>query len=216
MGDWVTLDAADGHRLSAFVERPASTVRGGLVVIQSAYGVNDYLKRVCRSYADEGYVSIAPALYDRQQREAVFEHTPEGSAAAQVLRAGLGWDKVMADVEAARRHVASAGKVGIIGFCVGGSVAWIAAQRLTFAAASSYYGKDVVDFVEPAPACPVILHFGSKDRLIPVSDVEKIRAARPEVPNYLYDAGHGFDGNTPEAAAIAKTRTLELFRAHIG
>jgi carboxymethylenebutenolidase len=212
----VKLEAADGHVSAAWKEEPKVPARGALVVIQSAYGVNDYLKRVCRSYADEGYVSIAPALYDRQRRDAVFEHTPVGSAAAQELRRGLDWELVMADVEAARAHVAPAGRVGIIGFCVGGSVAWIAAQRLRFAAASSYYGKDVVDFPEPPPKCPTILHFGDKDRLIPLTDVETIRRLRPEVPAYVYDAGHGFDGNNPEAAAIARTRTMDLFRTHLG
>ena len=216
VGEWVRLSAADGHVCNAFLERPQQAPRGALVVIQSAYGVNDYLKRVCRYYADQGYVSIAPALYDRQRRDAVFEHNPEGSAAAQVLRAGLDWDQVMDDVEAARAHVASAGKVGIVGYCVGGSVAWIAAQRLSFAAASSYYGKDVVDFPEPAPACPTILHFGDKDRLIPLSDVETIRRLRPECPAYVYDAGHGFDGNNPAAAEVGRVRTMELFRKHIG
>ena len=126
------------------------------------------------------------------------------------------WSDVLLDVEAARARVATAGRVGVIGYCVGGSVAWLAARSLDFAAASSYYGKDVVDFLDRAPKCPTILHFGDQDRLIPLGDVEKIRAAFPHIPNYVYHAGHGFDGNTPEVATIARRRTMDLFRATIG
>ena len=216
MGERIEIAAADGHRPTAWLSTPAGAPRGGLVVIQTAFGVDDYLRGVCESYARDGYLAIAPALYDRQKRDAVFEHTPDGAAMAQALRRGLDWDDVLRDVEAARARVAEAGKVGIVGFCVGGSVVWLAAHALRFAAASSYYGKDVVDFLDRPPKCPTILHFGDQDRLIPVADVETIRAAFPSILNYLYHAGHGFDGNNPEAARVARARTLELFRAHVG
>jgi carboxymethylenebutenolidase len=216
MGQTIALAASDGHRLSAYLAEPAGAARGGLVVIQTAFGVNDYLHGVCDFYAGEGYAAVAPALYDRQRRDAVFEHTPDGSAKAQEKRAGLDWDDVLRDVEAARQRVAGAGRVGIVGYCVGGSVVWLAAHALSFAAASSYYGKDVVDFLDRAPKCPIMLHFGDKDRLIPASDVEKIRAAFPQLPVYVYAAGHGFDGNAPEPAAVGRARTLDLFRTHIG
>ena len=171
MGERIDIAAADGHRLSAYLATPHGAARGGLVVIQTAFGVDDYLRGVCESYARDGYVAIAPALYDRQRRDAVFEHTPDGAAGAQDLRRGLDWEDVLRDVEAARARVAGAGKTGIVGFCVGGSVVWLAAHALNFAAAASYYGKDVVDFLDRPPKCPTILHFGDQDRLIPVSDV---------------------------------------------
>ena len=216
MGQKIEIVAADGHRLAAYLAQPQDAARGGLVVAQTAFGVNDYLKGVCDSYAREGYLAIAPALYDRQRRDAVFEHTPEGMEAASRRRNGFVWDDVLRDVDAARLRVTCAGKVGIVGFCVGGSIVWLAAHAQPYAAAASYYGKDIVDFLDRAPKCPLILHFGDQDRLIPVADVEKIRAAFPAIPNYLYNAGHGFDGNAPEPANVARARTMELFRAHIG
>jgi carboxymethylenebutenolidase len=216
MGNTIELTASDGHRLTAYAAKPDGAPRGGLVIIQTAFGVDAYLRGVCDSYARDGYLSIAPALYDRQRRDAVFEHNPEGQSQAQKFRNGFVWDDVLRDVDACRQRVASAGRVGTVGFCVGGSVVWLAARSQPFAAAASYYGKDVVDFLDRAPDCPTILHFGDKDHLIAASDVEKIRAAFPAIPNYLYHAGHGFDGNNPEAARIARARTLDLFRAHVG
>jgi carboxymethylenebutenolidase len=216
MGETVELRAADGHALAGYLATPRGSPRGALVVIQTAFGVDDYLKGVCDSYAREGYACVAPSLYDRQRRGAVFEHTPEGGKAAGAFRNAFVWDDVLKDVEAARARVARFGKVGIIGYCVGGSIVWLAANSLAFAAASSYYGKDIVDFLDRAPQCPILLHFGDQDRLIPLDDVEKIRAAFPEIPNYVYAAGHGFDNNNPEAARIARARTMDLFRKFIG
>ncbi len=212
----IDIVAEDGHRLAAYLATPADPPRGGLVVIQTAFGIDDYLRSVCDSYAVDGYTAIAPALYDRKQRHAVFAHDAQGGSAAQKLRNGLIWQDVLRDVEAARRRLAGAGKVGVIGFCVGGSIGWLAAQALPFVAASCYYGKDIVDFLDRAPKCPTILHFGDRDPLIPPIDVKKIGAAFPEVPNFVYHAGHGFDANCPEAAQAARTRTLRLLRQYIG
>jgi carboxymethylenebutenolidase len=212
----IEIAAEGGHRLAAYLASPADPPRGGLVVIQTAFGLDDHLRGVCHSYAADGYVAIAPALYDRQQRNAVFAHDAQGGPAAQKLRNGLVMDDVLRDVEAARRRVAGAGKVGVVGFCVGGSIAWLAANALNFAAAACYYGKDIVDSLDKAPRCPAILHFGDQDPLIPASDVEKIRVAFPDIPNFVYHAGHGFDANSPEAARPARTRTLQLLRQYVG
>lgn len=216
MGESVNITASDGHGLSAWLATPPGKPRGALVAVQTAFGVDDYLKGVCEAWARDGYATIAPALYDRQRRGAVFEHTPEGAAAAGIMRNAFAWDDVLRDVEAARQRVASSGNVGVVGYCVGGSIVWLAAHALDFAAGSSYYGKDVVDFLDRKPKCPLQLHFGDSDRLIPMSDIEKVRAAWPEIPNYVYAAGHGFDNNNPDAARLARARTLELFRKFIG
>ncbi len=216
MGETIEITARDGHRLAGFLSTPAVAPRGGLIVIQTAFGLDDYLRGVCDAFAREGYLTLAPALYDRQRRGAVFEHTPEGGAEAGRMRNAFVWEDVLKDVDAARQRVASAGKVAIVGYCVGGSVVWLAAHSLPFDAAASYYGKDVVDFLDRTPKCPIVLHFGDSDRLIPLADVEKIRTAFPLLPVHVYNAGHGFDGNTPAAAAIARERTMKLFRDHIG
>ena len=216
MGAFVDITAADLHRMAAWLATPQGKPRGGLVVIQTAFGLDEYLQGVCEAYARDGYATIAPALYDRQRRGAVFEHTPAGGKAAGAMRNAFVWDDVLKDVEAARRRVASFGRVGIAGYCVGGSIVWLAAHALGFAAASSYYGKDVVDFLDRQPKCPLQLHFGDQDRLIPLSDVAKISAAWPEIPTYVYSAGPGFDAGNPEAARIARARTLDLFRKFVG
>jgi carboxymethylenebutenolidase len=220
MGDSLQLAAGDGHLVDAYLARPSGAARGGLVVIQDAYGLGDYIRGVCDSYAADGYAAIAPALYDRQKRQAVFAHGGAAQDEARQLRAGLQWDGVVADIDAARAQVAPYGKVGIVGFCVGGSAAWIAAARLPFAAASAYYGRDIVDFLDEPPHCPAILHFGDRDRLIPLADVERVRARHPTIPAYVYPTGHGFDGpgksHDAASAATARARSLALFRQHLG
>jgi carboxymethylenebutenolidase len=216
----IEIAAADGHILSAYVARPLAGVRGGVVVVQSAYGVGAHIRAVCDSYADDGYVAIAPSLYDRQQRGAVFSYSPDDKKLSRRLRAGLSWSHVLMDIAAAHEQVACLGRVGIVGFCVGGSVSWLAAATQSFAAASAYYGSDIVDLLDRRPACPIILHFGERDHLISLADVERIRAAYPETPLYMYNAGHGFDGvgegADPCAAQAARERTLALFRRYIG
>lgn len=220
MGDSLQIATGDGHLVDAYLARPSGATRGGLVVIQDAYGLGDYIRGVCDSYAADGYAAIAPALYDRQKRTAVFTHGGESQDEARQLRAGLQWDGVVDDIKAAQAQVASYGKVGIVGFCVGGSAVWIAAARIPFAAASAYYGRDIVDFLDEPPRCPAILHFGDRDRLIPLADVERIRARHPDIPAHIYPTGHGFDGpgksHDAVSAATARARSLALFREHLG
>ncbi len=216
----VELRAADGHRLAAVLALPEDAPRGGLVIIQDTYGIGDYIRSVAADYAALGYAAIVPALYDRQQRDADFPRTPEGMAASQILRAKVVWPDILADVDAARTRVAQYGKVGIVGFCFGGSVAWYCAQRLPLAAASSYYGRDVPHWLDIKPLCPTICHFGANDPMIPLDGVGKINPAFPDVPVHVYEAGHGFDnrhtGTDPRIIALARQRTLDLFREKIG
>jgi carboxymethylenebutenolidase len=219
-GKDLKITAADGHVFDAYLARPAGRARGGLVVAQDAFGLSDYIRSVCDSYAADGYVAVAPAVYDRQERNAVFGRSPEDHERSRTLRNNLAWDKVILDITACRDQVSDAGAVGIVGFCLGGSIVWLAAATIPFAAASSYYGKDVPDWLDKTPKCPIILHFGERDHLIPMSGVERVRAAYPDLPVYVYPAGHGFDGITKNhddtCAALARERTLALFRKHIG
>ncbi len=215
------IKASDGHSLDAHLSLPAGDAHGGIVVIQEAFGVNFYVRSVCDSFAAEGYASLAPALYDRQQRGAAFEDRgPASLAAARRLRAGLEWPKVLLDVNAGIDELARFGRVGVVGYCVGGSVAWLAAASLRVSAACCYYGRDIVNFLERRPKCPTLLHFGERDQFIPPEDVARIRTACPEIPAYLYPAGHGFDGvrepGDEQAAKLARQRTLKFFRRHIG
>ncbi len=216
----LTLAAADEHIFGAWEHQPEGTPRGGLVIIHDTYGIGDYIRAVAAFYAAQGYACIVPALYDRQQRGADFPRTEAGMQASQVLRRALSWPQVLLDVDAARAHVSQFGNAGIVGFCLGGSVVWYCAQRLQFAAASSYYGRDVPHWLDLPPLCPMICHFGAHDPMIPLEGVEKIQEAMPDVPVYIYPAGHGFDnaatGTDPAVIALARARTMELFRAHVG
>jgi len=221
MGIDANLSAADGHVLDAYLANPLQRARGALVIVQETFGLTDYVRSVCDRFASQGYAAIAPAIYDRQRRGAVLtESDPESLAEARRLRRGLVWNDVLADVAAAIDRVRGAGRVGVVGYCVGGSIAWLAAASLPVAAASAYYGRDIVNFLDRRPRCPLELHFGERDHLIPAGDVVRIRAAFPGLPAYVYPAGHGFDGpgerHHAEAARLARERTLAFVREHVG
>jgi carboxymethylenebutenolidase len=222
MGKTLTLTASDGHKLSAYRADPSGKPKGALVVIQEIFGVNAHMREVCDGFAADGYVAIAPALFDRVQPKVELGYTPKDIEAGRELRGKIAWDAVLKDVEAAITAVAAVGKVGVVGYCWGGSVAWRAATRLKgVAAAVGYYGGQIAPFKDEAPRAAVMLHFGEKDASIPLSDVEAIKKAQPKLPIYVYaGAGHGFSCDHrgsfhPEAHEQARTRTMEFFGKHI-
>jgi carboxymethylenebutenolidase len=217
------LTARDGHELDAYLARPTGRVRGGLVVGQEMYGVNAYLRSVCEFYAGHGYLAVAPALYDRKQRGLTFDYTDEGHGVAQ--RTYKAWDLTAAldDLDAGRAAVADAGKVGFVGFCWGGTLAWLAACRKRFDGTVAYYGSMMPDLATEQPRCPVIAHIGDRDVTLPADKLERFRKAQPAVPVYMYPgAQHGFD-NADRAArydaaahTLARERTLTFLAKHIG
>jgi carboxymethylenebutenolidase len=225
MGQIIQLAASDGHQLSAYEAAPSSGKhRGGLVVIQEIFGVNSHIKRVTDGWSAEGYYCIAPALFDRARKDVDLDYGPDAIATGRSLAEKIGLDKMLLDVEAARGAASSAGKVGVVGYCLGGTLAWLAATRLAgFAAASCYYGGRIPAFANEKPRCPVQMHFGDKDQGIPMAEVEKTRAAVPPdaVEIFTYPAGHAFNRDAgqsfePGSAKLARERTLALFRKHIG
>ncbi len=227
MGETIRLTAADGHEFDAYRADPEGDARGGVVVIQEIFGVNGHIRDVADGFARDGYLAVAPALYDRFERGVELEYTPENIAVGREFKAqgNENLDSVMADVEAARAAASGAGqgnnKVGITGYCWGGFVVWAAACRLGFDAAAGYYGGGIVDLKDETPTCPIILHFGREDDSIPLTDVDAISAAHPDVPVHLYDAGHGFNCDRrgsyhEESAALARERTLQLFKENLG
>ena len=220
MGDRVTLTASDGHKFKAWRSAPDGKPRGGLLVIQEIYGVNAHIRSVTDRFANLGYLSISPALFDRKERDFAVDPSPETNERGRALNQSLDDKETLLDLEAARQAVASAGKVGIVGYCFGGLVSYLAACRGKFDAASAYYGR-VGKYKSETPRCPVIVHFGDKDHLISAADVEEFRKAQPKLPVYVYDAPHGFnrDGHpayVKAAADLAQERTLKLFAEHIG
>ena len=215
------LVAADGHRLQAYEAVPVGAARGGVVVVQEIFGVNDHIRRVADGYAADGYRVIAPALFDRVRPGIELGYTDADIAEGRKIRGQLTFEQALADVEAARKALGD-GNIGIVGYCWGGTVTWLAAARLPgFAAAASYYGGGIGQFAVEHPRCPTQCHFGEKDHAIPLSEVAAVRDANPAVEVYTYPAGHGFNCDArasfdAAAAKLARERTLAFFRKHIG
>jgi carboxymethylenebutenolidase len=216
------LIAADGFRLAAYRADPVGAPRGGLVVAQEIFGVNSHIRSVCDGYAADGYRAIAPALFDRYERGVDIGYTPADIARGRELKAKAGTDAALQDIAAARDALAGAGSVGVIGYCWGGFIAWMSAARLSgFACAVPYYGGGMLEASGEHPQCPVMAHFGERDQMIPVAGVRKLEAAHPDAQVYVYAADHGFNcdqrgSHDAAAAKLARERTLEFLRRHIG
>jgi len=221
MGSTIGLTAADGHRLSAYVAGP-SDAKKGLVVIQEIFGVNHHMRNVVDRFAAQGYAVCAPALFDRVERGVELAYTQDDVAAGRGYRMKLTDAGVIADVQAAAKHLAGK-KLGIVGYCFGGTVSWWGATRAqSFAAASCWYGGGIAATRNETPNCPVQMHFGEKDQSIPMTDVEAIRAAQPNVEVFVYPgAEHGFGCDergsfSKPDADLAQQRTLAFFASHLG
>ena len=222
MSEYVTLQTADGHQLSAYVARPEGEPVAGLVVVQEIFGVNGHIRSVADGYAKDGFLAVAPALFDRIERgvELGYEGADLGRAMGFLPKLDL--DKSLADVAAAIEFAGNATgkKVGVIGYCYGGTIAWLAAARLRPAAAVGYYGGRIANYANEPLHAPVLLHFGRQDAHIPAEEVEKIQAAHPEVEIYRYDAGHGFNRDVGAsyngaAAQEARGRSLAFLKKHL-
>jgi len=222
MGRMIELTAADGFVLSAYRADPSGKPRGGLVVAQEIFGVNSHIRSVCDGFAADGYVAIAPALFDRYQRGVDIGYTPDDIVKGREFKGKAQLDAALRDIAAARDAVASAGKVGVIGYCWGGYIAWMAASRLSgFNCSIPYYGGGMLDAIGERPKCPVMAHFGELDSMIPVDGVRKLAAAHPDAQVFIYAADHGFNcdqrGSYDAAAAkLARERTLQFLRRQIG
>ena len=222
MGQNVTITSKDGFKFDAYRADPEGKPRGAVVVIQEIFGVNHHIRSVADRYAALGFVAIAPAVFDRVEKG--FDVGYDGSAMdkARAVVGKANPELRLADVQATIDSVKSAGKVAVIGYCMGGSVAFLSATRLNnVACAVGYYGGQIAQVCNEKPKAPVMLHFGDKDQSIPMTDVEKIKAAQPGVPVYVYSAGHGFHCDergsfNAEAAQVAACRTEEFLAKHIG
>lgn len=216
----IELTAADGHRLGAYLASPSGPPRAGLVVIQEIFGVNHHIRSICDRLAAEGYLALAPALFDRIQRDFECGYSPEEVSAARAFIANPDWEAMLRDTEAAADHLVGRGvQIGIIGFCLGGSIAFLSATRLPkFRTAVCYYGGQIARFREEVPRCPTLMHFGEKDQNIPLADVEKVRGLRPDCTIHTYPAGHGFNCDErgsydADSAMLAWRRSLDWLAA---
>ena len=216
MGDMIELAAGDGHKFSAYKATPPGNSKSGVVILQEIFGVNSHIQEVCDGYAKEGYVAIAPALFDRVSSGITLTYEQAD------VQEGLGYMKqvtaedALKDIDAAAKEIADAGDIAVIGYCWGGSLAYLAACRLkSINKAVGYYGGMIPQNIAEEPKVPIILHFGDQDASIPMSAVEEVKAKRPDIPVYVYPAGHGFNCDhrasyDAESARLALERTLEF------
>ncbi|MFC3080086.1 dienelactone hydrolase family protein [Phenylobacterium terrae] len=224
MGETIKLTSpADGFEFSAYHEPSFTPRKGGVIVIQEIFGIDQYVRADVARWAKAGYEAIAPALFDRRQHDFVAPHDADGIAAGIAHARATPMEQALADIEACRDFLAPRGKVCVVGYCYGGSLAWIAAARLGgLAAAASYYGSMVKANAHLKPRCPTIVHLGRTDPGIPADEVEAaVKESNPDVPVYIYEgAGHGFNNESPErysaeAADLARQRTRHLFDAAV-
>jgi carboxymethylenebutenolidase len=219
MGHNIELTAADGHRLGAYLAEPAQKPRGGIVVIQEIFGVTRHIRAVADQYAAAGFLAVAPALFDRVERNVDVPYTDMQKGFGYMK--ALNTEQVILDVQAAVDRAAAAGKVGVVGYCWGGTIAYLAAARLKIAAAVAYYGGGIHNHTGETPLVPVMFHFGEKDAHIPLAAVEQIKAAYPQGIYHLYAADHGFNCTDrasfePASAKLALERSLEFLHQHVG
>lgn len=227
MGSTITITANDGFDMSAYLAEPAGTPKGGVVVVQEIFGVNAHIRDVCDGYAADGYLAIAPALFDRIERGVELGYTAEDmGVGVDLARGRTDFDRAVLDVADAATHLKTllpaGGKVGCVGYCWGGVVAAASAIRSAGAldAAVSYYGTGTVRFAGEVLAMPLLCHYGELDGSIPPADIEKIRAGWPDTAVHVYPANHGFNCNhRPQhdeaAATLARERTLAFFAQHL-
>ncbi|MGR8946949.1 MAG: dienelactone hydrolase family protein [Gammaproteobacteria bacterium] len=218
-----TIKAADGHELGAYSAAPSGKPKGGIVVIQEIFGVNSHIRSVVDTYAKHGYFAIAPQVFDRAEAnvELGYEEQADFDKGLKLAFEDVPITDALKDIQAAVDVAAEHGRVGVVGYCYGGLLTWLSACEVSgVSAASAYYGGGIAGEKERSPQCPIIMHFGEKDAHIPLSDVESIKAAHPEIPVYVYDADHGFNCDVrgsydAPAAATALERTLAFFSEHI-
>lgn len=224
MGTTIQITALDGNTFNAYQADPQGSPKGAVVVVQEIFGVNGHIRSVADGYAERGYVAIAPALFDRVQAEVELGYDESGiDIGRKIAFEDVTMDQVMVDVEAACDAVSTAGKTGIVGYCWGGSICYVAAARLSdkISAASGYYGGQIMPHIEEEPKAPLMLHFGAQDAGIPLENVHAIAQRWPDIDVHIYEeAGHGFNCDArgsydASSAAVALERTLDHFAQHV-
>lgn len=222
MGKQFNLTTTDKHSLGAYRADPHGTPKGGLVVVQEIFGVNHHIRAVCDRLAALGYVAVAPAVFDRFVRDFECGYTPDEIAHARSYLGNLNWEHMMADIAAGVGDLKGSGPLGVIGFCMGGTAAFLAAGRIPdLAAAVAFYGGMIGKFADEKPKCPLQMHFGERDEGIPMSTVDEIKKKQRQAETYVYPgAAHGFycderASYNKDAAALAWSRTQEFLSKHM-
>jgi len=220
MGEFNTLMARDGHEFRAYLAAAPGRARGAVVVLQEIFGVNAHIRGVTDSFAAEGYLAIAPSLFDRVRRGIELDYSEQSMQEGRGYVQQLKHEEILKDLAAAIAVVKHAGRVGVVGYCWGGTLSYVAACELPVACAVVYYGAGIPKYLDKKPKRPVMYHFGERDASIPPSAIEKLKAAHPDGIFYLYPAGHAFNRDVgqsyhPQSAALARERTLAFFAKHV-
>jgi carboxymethylenebutenolidase len=213
---WIQLQAADGHHFHAYLQNPSTSPVGMVLVLQEIFGVNEHIESVCNQWAAQGWLAIAPALFDRVEGQQSLGYTAEDIGVGRSRKEQVGDDQALLDIEA----VVAWGlkqklKIAVMGFCWGGTLAWLASSKLAIDAAVIYYGTNVAGHLAQVPSIPLLMHFGETDTHIPMDDVRKISAACPHAQINLYPAGHGFNCDMrgsfhAPSAALASQRSEQF------
>lgn len=221
MGERINLNTAGAHCIGAYLAKPAGRPKGGIVVVQEIYGITAHIRDVADGFAKQGYTAVAPAFFDYVENDVELAYDKGGTERGKNLAMEVGLDRAVEAVASAADSIQSSGKIGVVGYCWGGTVALLAAQRLGLPAVS-YYGARNVPFLNQPLRAPAMFHFGAKDRSIPPNAVHKHRDAYPDAQVYVYDnAGHAFNRDTdpthydPVGAPLARQRTLAFFDQHL-
>lgn len=219
MASWLKLSAEDGHKFSAYHSKSSGTrCKGRVVVIQEVFGVNRHIRDVCDRLSQSGFDALAPSLFDRLEPDVQLGYSTEDVDKGRNLRSRLDWDDGIKDTMACVDYLVQSGPVAVVGFCYGGAIAWLAANKSRVNAAVCYYGSYIHEFKDQRPQCPVLLHFGGLDHMIPPEDIDDIQAANTEVDLDICvypNAGHGFNCNLRDSfhgpsAELAWQRTLDF------
>jgi len=223
MGKHIELTASDGHKFQAYVAEPSGKPKGALIVVMEIFGVNSHIRRVTDEYAGDGYLAIAPQFFDRVQKGLDVGYAGQDLELARSLMQKMNLNDPLKDVEVAKAHVASAGKVGILGFCWGGSLAFKSACNVNgLACAVAYYGGSIPNIVDEKPKCPVMFHWGETDQSIPLEKAKMVAEKHKDQIHHFYPgAGHGFNceqrgSYNADSSKLARERTLEFLKKHIG
>ena len=222
MGTMIQLTAADGHKFSAYRVEPKGKPKGAIIVVMEIFGVNSHIKKVTDEYAADGYLAIAPAMFDRVHPGLDVGYGPEDLEIGRAAMKKVSLDDAMKDITATMKNIESAGKIGIVGYCWGGTAAWKAACNLPgITCAAPYYGGGIPGLTAEKPKCPVMFHWGETDHSIPLEKAKEVAAAHKDQTHHFYAAGHGFNCDqrgsySAEASKVARERTLEFLAKHVG
>ncbi len=224
MNTWISIEVADGHKLGAFQALPQGHCLGGLVVLQEIFGVNKHIQNCAATWAQKGWMAVAPCLFDRYQPGLELGYAPADiQVGMNLVKRENAIPNALTDIAATVRYLSDqlpGKKIGVLGYCYGGTLAWLSAGNLPVAAAVAYYGGYIAQSLSVIPKCPVMMHFGRLDQHIPTTDVERIGKSHPAAQIFVYEADHGFNCDqrasfNPEAAALAQQRSSDFLHTHL-